>query len=101
MWPIDRLVPYAGNPRKNGSAIDRMAASIQEFGFKIPVLARSSGEVVDGHLPTRAGFFLMGKRCSSGLHQLYRARCAISSTKNERPGCGMLSTAGFSAIGSE
>lgn len=27
-----------------------MAASIQEVGFKIPVLARSSGEVVDGHL---------------------------------------------------
>jgi ParB-like chromosome segregation protein Spo0J len=31
-----------------------MAASIQEFGFKIPVLARSSGEVVDGHLRLKA-----------------------------------------------
>ena len=31
----------------------------------------------------------------------YRARCAISSTKNVRPGWGMLSTAGLSAIGSE
>ncbi|HTS24612.1 MAG TPA: ParB N-terminal domain-containing protein [Bryobacteraceae bacterium] len=27
-----------------------MAASIREFGFKVPVLARSNGEVVDGHL---------------------------------------------------
>lgn len=27
-----------------------MCASIREFGFKIPVLARSNGEVVDGHL---------------------------------------------------
>ncbi|MGH9593284.1 MAG: DNA modification methylase, partial [Bryobacteraceae bacterium] len=35
-------------------AVDRMAASIQEFGFKIPVLARSSGEVVDGHLRLKA-----------------------------------------------
>lgn len=31
-----------------------MVASIQEFGFKIPVLARSSGEVVDGHLRLKA-----------------------------------------------
>src|ERR1700732_2576607 len=27
-----------------------MCSSIHEFGFKIPVLARSDGEVVDGHL---------------------------------------------------
>jgi ParB-like chromosome segregation protein Spo0J len=46
---IDWFVPYARNPRKNDAAVDRMAASIQEFGFKIPVLARSNGEVVDGH----------------------------------------------------
>src|SRR3989440_1142214 len=50
VWNIDRLVPYARNPRKNDGAVDRMSASIREFGFKIPVLARSSGEVVDGHL---------------------------------------------------
>ena len=54
MWPIDRLIPYARNPRKNDTAVDRMAASIQEFGFKIPVLARSNGEVVDGHLRLKA-----------------------------------------------
>jgi ParB-like chromosome segregation protein Spo0J len=54
MWLIDRLIPYARNPRKNDAAVDRMAASIREFGFKIPVLARSSGEVVDGHLRLKA-----------------------------------------------
>jgi ParB-like chromosome segregation protein Spo0J len=31
-----------------------MCSSIREFGFKIPVLARSSGEVVDGHLRLKA-----------------------------------------------
>jgi ParB-like chromosome segregation protein Spo0J len=31
-----------------------MAESIREFGFKIPVLARSSGDVVDGHLRLKA-----------------------------------------------
>ena len=49
-WPIDRFVFYARNPRKNDPAIDRMCASIREFGFKCPVLARSDGTVVDGHL---------------------------------------------------
>src|SRR5437588_3510267 len=51
---IDKLIPYSHNPRKNDHAIDRMVASIREFGFKIPVLARSNGEVVDGHLRLKA-----------------------------------------------
>src|ERR1700693_6325262 len=53
-WHIDRLIFYARNPRKNDAAVDRMCASIREFGFKCPVLARSSGEVVDGHLRLKA-----------------------------------------------
>jgi len=48
------LVPYARNPRKNDHAVDRMAASIDEFGFKIPILVRSNGEVVDVHLRLKA-----------------------------------------------
>src|SRR5437764_11523774 len=50
----DSLIPYARNPRKNDHAIDRMAGSIREFGFKMPILARKSGEVVDGHLRLKA-----------------------------------------------
>src|SRR5579864_4629559 len=54
IWKIDRLVFYAKNPRKNDAAVDRMCSSIREFGFKIPCLARSNGEVVDGHLRLKA-----------------------------------------------
>src|SRR4030088_3472257 len=54
IWPIDRLVFYARNPRKNDGAVDRRCASIREFGFKIPCLVRSDGEVVDGHLRLKA-----------------------------------------------
>jgi len=54
IWSIDRLVLYACNPRKNDAAVDRMSSSIREFGFKIPALARSEGEVVDGHLRLKA-----------------------------------------------
>src|SRR3954471_13773707 len=57
-WPIDRLIFYARNPRKNDSAVDRMCGSIREFGFKIPILARSNGEVVDGHLRLKAAIAL-------------------------------------------
>lgn len=52
--PIDSLVFYARNPRKNDAAVDRMCASIKEFGFKIPCLIRSDGEVIDGHLRLKA-----------------------------------------------
>jgi DNA modification methylase len=54
IWHLDKLVLYARNPRKNDAAVDRMCASIREFGFKIPVLARSDGAVVDGHLRLKA-----------------------------------------------
>ena len=54
IWPIDKLVFYARNPRKNDAAVDRMCSSIHEFGFKIPCLVRSDGEVIDGHLRLKA-----------------------------------------------
>ena len=53
-WPIERLVPYARNPRKNDEQVERMVAAIREFGFRIPVVAKSDGTVVDGHLRLKA-----------------------------------------------
>ena len=43
MWAIDRIVPYARNPRSNDGAVERMVAAIREFGFKIPLLVLSTG----------------------------------------------------------
>jgi DNA modification methylase len=54
IWPIDKLVAYARNPRKNDAAVDLMCGSIREFGFKIPCLVRGDGEVIDGHLRLKA-----------------------------------------------
>ncbi len=53
-WPIGRLVEYERNPRKNDDVVDRMAQAIMEFGFRIPIVARSDGLVVDGHLRLKA-----------------------------------------------
>lgn len=53
-WPIDRLVEYGRNPRKNDVHVDRMASMIREFGFRIPIVAKSDGTIADGHLRYKA-----------------------------------------------
>lgn len=53
-WPVDRLSTYKRTLRKNDHAVERMVDSIREFGFKIPLLVRSSGELIDGHLRLKA-----------------------------------------------
>ena len=53
-WPIGRFVEYAKNPRKNDHAIDAMAMAIREFGFRVPIIAKSDGLIVDGHLRLKA-----------------------------------------------
>jgi DNA modification methylase len=51
---IDELIPYERNPRKNDHVVERMCRSIREFGFRIPILATSRGDIVDGHLRWKA-----------------------------------------------
>ncbi len=52
--PIESLIAYARNPRKNDHAVEQMAGVIREFGFRIPIIAMSTGDVVDGHLRLKA-----------------------------------------------
>lgn len=53
-WEPTKLVGYIRNPRRNDQVIQRMVASISEFGFTIPILAKSDGSVIDGHLRLKA-----------------------------------------------
>lgn len=53
-WPLSRLRPYEKNPRKNDHAVNRMVGVLKEFGFRVPVLAKSDGQLVDGHLRYKA-----------------------------------------------
>lgn len=46
---IDSIIPYANNPRKNGAAVDKVAASIKEFGFKVPIIIGKDTVIVTGH----------------------------------------------------
>ena len=48
------LKPYANNPRDNESAVEPVAKSIKEFGFKVPIVATSDGEIINGHTRFKA-----------------------------------------------
>lgn len=52
--PILEIKPYGKNPRKNDTAVDKVAASIKEFGFKQPIVIDKNGEIIAGHTRYRA-----------------------------------------------
>lgn len=53
-WPIDRVKPYEKNPRVNEHAVDAVARSIQEFGFRQPIVVDESGVIIVGHTRWKA-----------------------------------------------
>lgn len=52
--PIDLLIPYGNNPRKNDKAVDAVAASIKEFGFQQAIVIDIDNVVVAGHTRLKA-----------------------------------------------
>jgi DNA modification methylase len=49
-WPLDRIKPYDGNPRKrSATAVAKVAASIREFGWRQPIVVDDDGVVLVGH----------------------------------------------------
>lgn len=56
--PIEWLRPYENNPRNNEQAVEAVANSIKEFGFKVPIVATIDGEIVNGHTRFKAAKFL-------------------------------------------
>ena len=48
------LIPYANNPRENDGAVDAVAKSIKEFGFKVPVIIDKDNTIICGHTRIKA-----------------------------------------------
>jgi len=49
-WPIERLIPYANNPRLHSEAdVDKIAASIRRWGWTNPALVDENGTLIAGH----------------------------------------------------
>src|SRR5207244_2074198 len=54
-WPIDKPIPYARNAREiPQSAVDKVAASIKEFGWNQPLVVDAEGVIIVGHTRLRA-----------------------------------------------
>lgn len=51
---IKDLIPYENNPRKNDEAVEYVANSIREFGFKVPLVVDSNNVIVCGHTRYKA-----------------------------------------------
>jgi len=51
---IGSITPYEKNPRKNDDAVDAVAASLQQFGFRQPIVVDGDGVIVCGHTRYKA-----------------------------------------------
>src|SRR5438874_5601659 len=56
--PIATIRPYENNPRVNDPAVDAVAASIREFGFRQPLVVDEEGVIVVGHTRYKAALKL-------------------------------------------
>lgn len=43
------LIPYENNPRNNEGAVEYVANSIKQFGFKVPIVVDKDNVIVAGH----------------------------------------------------
>lgn len=74
MVAVKDLIPYVNNPRKNDNAVSMVAESIENFGFKVPVIVDINNQIVAGHTRVKAAIQL-------GLEQV---PCIIASDLNEQ-----------------
>jgi|DEB0MinimDraft_10_1074344.scaffolds.fasta_scaffold00147_1 hypothetical protein len=47
--PLDQIIPYARNPRRNDGAVSKVAASLREYGWQQPIVVDEHGVIVVGH----------------------------------------------------
>ena len=53
-FQLDELRPYEKNPRKNDGAVNAVAKSIEQFGFKVPIVIDADNVIVCGHTRYKA-----------------------------------------------
>ena len=70
---VDELKAYENNPRDNDKAVEAVANSIREFGFKVPLVITEDNVIVTGHTRLKASKYL-------GLESV---PCIIASDLNE------------------
>ena len=59
LWPLERIIPFARNARKiPPQAVDKVAASIKEFGWRVPIVVDRDGVIICGHTRLLAAYKL-------------------------------------------
>ncbi len=58
LWNIDDVKPYERNPRINDDAVEAVANSIKEFGFRQPIVVDVNGVIICGHTRLKGAKFL-------------------------------------------
>ena len=58
LWKLSEVKPYPNNPRVNDAAVDAVAASLQEFGFRQPIVVDGDGVIIVGHTRFKAALKL-------------------------------------------
>jgi DNA modification methylase len=54
LWPVERVIPYIRNPRRNDHVVAKAAASIKEFGFRQPIVVDVHDVIIVGHTRLKA-----------------------------------------------
>ncbi len=85
MIGVDKLIPYARNPRHNDAAVDAVAASIKEFGFRQPIVADEDMVILVGHTRLKAahklGMAEVPVHIASGLTDAQRKAYRIADNR--------------------
>jgi len=58
LWKIADVKPYENNPRQNDAAVESVARSIKEFGFRQPIVVDEDGVIIVGHTRYKAALQL-------------------------------------------
>lgn len=53
-WPIERVKPYDRNPRRNDKGVKAIASSIEQFGWRQPIVVDGQGVIICGHARLKA-----------------------------------------------
>src|SRR5678815_254833 len=54
IWALERIKPYERNPRANDEAVEAVAKSLQEFGWRQPIVVDEAGVIIVGHTRFKA-----------------------------------------------
>ena len=68
---LNKIIPYIRNPRKNENAVEKVASSIKEFGFRQPIVVDAENVIIAGHTrfeaAKRLGLDLVPVHVADGL----------------------------------